>query len=144
MIRFLLLQNKQGNTRLSKWYVPPANEDEKVRTEAEVYRMIAERDRKFTNFIEYENYKLVYRKYAGLYFTMGVDIGENELSILEAIHLFVTLLDDYFSNVCELDIVFNFNKVYSLLDEYILAGEIHESSMREIVGRVRDLEKMTE
>lgn len=43
---------------------------------------------------------------------------------------------------CQLDIVFHFNKVYSLLDEYILAGEIQETSKRVILERVRELEKL--
>ncbi len=71
-----------------------------------------------------------------------MDLADNELSYLETIHLFVELLDSYFSNVCELDIVFNFNKVYSILDEYMLAGEIEETSKREILDRVRFIEKM--
>ena len=91
---------------------------------------------------KYNNYKLIYRRYAGLFFTIAVDINDNELSYLETIHLFVELLDSYFSNVCELDIVFNFNKVYSILDEYILAGEIEETSKKEILDRVKFLEKM--
>lgn len=148
MIRFFLLQNRQGKTRLSKWYVPPPSassaspEAEKVRIEGEVHRLVTSRDKKYTNFIEYNNYKLIYRRYAGLFFTIAVDINDNELSYLETIHLFVELLDSYFSNVCELDIVFNFNKVYSILDEYILAGEIEETSKKEILDRVKFLEKM--
>jgi AP-2 complex subunit sigma-1 len=41
-IRFFLLQNRQGKTRLSKWYyvVPEA---EKKRIEAEVHRMVVSR-----------------------------------------------------------------------------------------------------
>jgi len=118
----VLLQNRQGKTRLSKWYVPPPStapsgsvspEVEKVRIEAEVHRLVTARDKKYTNFIEYNNYKLIYRRYAGLFFTIAVDTTDNELSYLETIHLFVELLDSYFSNVCELDIVFSFNKVYS-------------------------------
>lgn len=148
---FFLLQNRQGKTRLSKWYVPPPStqngstvspEAEKVRIEAEVHRLVTARDKKYTNFIEYNNYKLIYRRYAGLFFTIAVDLQENELSYLETIHLFVELLDSYFSNVCELDIVFNFNKVYSILDEFMLAGEIEETSKREILDRVKLLEKM--
>lgn len=150
MIRFFLLQNRQGKTRLSKWYVPPPTnqhgvssaEVEKSRIEAEVHRLVTARDKKYTNFIEYNNYKLIYRRYAGLFFTIAVDINDNELCYLETIHLFVELLDSYFSNVCELDIVFNFNKVYSILNEFMLAGEIEETSKREILDRVKHLEKM--
>lgn len=169
-IRFFLLQNRQGKTRLSKWYVPPPTstnsggaplsptngnqityssmassnqtEAEKARIESEVHRLVTSRDKKYTNFIEYNNYKLIYRRYAGLFFTIAVDVQDNELSYLESIHLFVELLDSYFANVCELDIVFNFNKVYMILDEYMLAGEIEETSKREILDRVKFLEKL--
>lgn len=68
-------------------------------------------DRLFPRHTQYQNYKLIYRRYAGLYFSMGVDVTDNELAYLESIHLFVELLDEFFRNVCELDIVFNFNKV---------------------------------
>merc|ERR1712196_243305 len=141
-IRFLLLQNRQGKTRLSKWYMPAADDQERMRLESEIHRMVVSRDKKYTNFIEFLNHKLIYRRYAGLFFTIGVDTNDNELAYLETIHLFVELLDSYFSNVCELDIVFNFNKVYSILDEYMLAGEIEETSKREILDRVRELEKL--
>lgn len=82
--------------------------------------------------------------------------AENELSCLEAIHLFVEILDTYFSHVCELDLVWHFHKVrrtrdadslrrvadlraawsrarpqvYMILDEFILAGEIQETSKK--------------
>ena len=54
---------------------------------------------------------MIYRRYAGLYFSLCVDVTDNELAYLESIHLFVEILDHYFSNVCELDLVFNFHKV---------------------------------
>jgi AP-1 complex subunit sigma 1/2 len=31
--------------------------------------------------------------------------------VLEMIHFFVEILDKYFNNVCELDLIFNFHKV---------------------------------
>ena len=40
-----------------------------------------------------------------------MDANDNELSYLEAIHFFVEVLDSFFGNVCELDLVFNFYKV---------------------------------
>ena len=92
--------------------------------------------------VQFRDFKLIYRRYAGLFFSIGVDAGDNELVYLETIHLFVELLDSYFSNVCELDIVFNFNKVYAILDEYILAGEMQETSKKQILERIKELEKL--
>ncbi len=60
---------------------------------------------------QYGDYKVIYRRYAGLFFSLCVDVSDNELVALESIHLFVELLDQYFGNVCELDLVFNFHKV---------------------------------
>lgn len=42
-----------------------------------------------------------------------MDTNDNELAYLEAIHFFVEVLDAFFGNVCELDLVFNFYKVCS-------------------------------
>jgi len=36
----------------------------------------------------------------------------------------VEVLDKYFGSVCELDIIFNFEKAYFILDELILGGEM--------------------
>ncbi|KAF1775225.1 AP complex, mu/sigma subunit [Phytophthora cactorum] len=166
MIRFFLLQNRQGKTRLSKWYVPPPEDQEKARLETEIHRLVVARDAKHTNFIEFRNYKLIYRRYAGLFFILGVDLTANELLGLETIHLFVELLDQQFANVCELDIVFNFNKVCAVYPSasssypseltcvvcvllgLLHAGRVHsrrevqETSKREMLDRIRELEKL--
>jgi len=42
----------------------------------------------------------------------------------------------------QLDIVFHFNRVYAILDEYILAGEIQETDKQVISDRIRELEKV--
>ncbi|GAA5858853.1 hypothetical protein JCM5296_005427 [Sporobolomyces johnsonii] len=142
MIRFILVQNRQGKTRLSKFYVP-YEDDEKIRIRGEVHRLIAPRDQKYqSNFVEFRNHKLVYRRYAGLFFSFCVDANDNELIWLEAIHLFVEVLDAFFSNVCELDLVFNFYKVYAILDEVFLAGEIEETSKQVILERLEYLERL--
>jgi hypothetical protein len=51
MIRFLLLQNRAGKTRLAKYYVP-VNDSEKRKLEYDVHRLIVTRDPKHTNFAE--------------------------------------------------------------------------------------------
>lgn len=73
---------------------------------------------------------------------IAADVTDNELLLMETIHLFVELLDQNFSNVCELDIVFHFNTVYALLDEFILAGEVQDTSKKNILERVKDLDKL--
>jgi len=74
------------------------------------------------------------------FFCMCVDPTDNELACLEAVHLFVEVLDVYFGNVCELDLVFNFYKVYTILDEVFLAGEVMETSKPVILGRMEQMD----
>ena len=45
---------------------------ERVKLEADVHRVISLRGRGYTNFVEYENFKLIYRRYAGLFFCFGM------------------------------------------------------------------------
>ena len=59
----------------------------------------------------------VRRRYASLYFIAAVDAEDNELLALQTIHFYVEVLDKYFGNVCELDLVFNFHKAFYTLDE---------------------------
>lgn len=42
-------------------------------------------------------------------------------------------MDKYYGNVCELDIIFNFQKAYFILDELLLAGEMQESSKKHVL-----------
>lgn len=138
-IQFVLLLNKQGRSRLSKWYTN-VDDEEKQKIEREIYRTIILRDSKHSNFIEFRNYKVIYKKYASLYFVFCVDLWENELGSMEFIHLFVETLDKFFGSVCELDVVYNFYKVYAILDELIIGGEIIESSKAKVVQKQREME----
>jgi len=54
--------------------------------------------------------------------------------------LFVEILDRYFGSVCELDVVYNFHKVYAMLDDLIIGGEIVEASKDLIVKKQREYE----
>ena len=91
---------------------------------------------------QYKTFKIIYRRYAGLYFSLACDPSDNELALLEAVHLFVEVLDHYFGNVCELDLVFNFHRVYLILDEFIAGGEVAQSSKRVILERLAELDKI--
>jgi len=68
---------------------------------------------------------------------MAVDNTDNELLVLEIIHRFVVVLDRIFTNVCELDLIFEFQKVYTVLDEFLIAGELQETSNRAILDALQ-------
>nr|KAF6406088.1 adaptor related protein complex 2 subunit sigma 1 [Molossus molossus] len=91
---------------------------------------------------QFRNFKIIYRRYAGLYFCICVDVNDNNLAYLEAIHNFVEVLNEYFHNVCELDLVFNFYKVYTVVDEMFLAGEIRETSQTKVLKQLLMLQSL--
>ena len=98
-IRFVLMVNKQGQTRLAQYYETWKME-ERCALEAEVIRKCLSRTDVQCSFYEFRGYKVVYRRYASLFFIVGVEgDDENELAILEFIHALVETLDRYFENV---------------------------------------------
>lgn len=54
-----------------------------MKLQNEVHRLIISRDTKHTNFLEFRNYKIIYKRYAGLFFVICVDVKDNELASLE-------------------------------------------------------------
>lgn len=96
------------------------------------------------SFLEYKDEKIVYKRYASLYFVAAIEPDDNELIALEVIHRYVELLDRYFGNVCELDIIFNFEKAYFILDELVIAGEIQETSKKRVINAIQAQDALQE
>lgn len=71
-------------------------------------------------------------------------MDDNELDTLEVIHRYVELLDKYFGNVCELDLIFNFQKAYFILDELVMAGELQESSKKAVLRVINQQDQREE
>jgi AP-4 complex subunit sigma-1 len=141
MIKFVLMVNKQGQTRLSSYYewFPI---QERVALEAEIIRRCLCRSEFQCSFIEYRGYKVVYRRYASLFFVAAVDNeDDNELSLLEFIHSLVETMDKYFESVCELDIMFHIEKAHYIVDEMVANGAIVENNKVNILKPLALIDK---
>lgn len=94
---FIVLMSRQGKIRLSEFFAS-YSESEKRRILRDIAAEILPRAPKMCNIIEKGSYKYIYRRYASLYFVVGIPPGVNELIVLEQIHLFVEALDGYFNS----------------------------------------------
>ncbi|KAI0650782.1 clathrin adaptor complex small chain-domain-containing protein [Trametes meyenii] len=143
MINYMLLVSRQGKVRLAKWY-QTMSQKAKAKIVKDVTQLVLARRTRMCNFLEYKDTKVVYRRYASLFFVCGISQGDNELVTLEIIHRYVEVLDRYFGNVCELDLIFNFQKAYAILDELIIAGELQESSKKSVLRVVTQADSIEE
>ncbi|XP_015132389.1 AP-1 complex subunit sigma-3 isoform X1 [Gallus gallus] len=142
-IHFILLFSRQGKLRLQKWYTT-LPEKEKKKIVREIVQIVLSRNQKTSSFVDWKDLKLVYKRYASLYFCCAIEDQDNELLTLEVVHRYVELLDRYFGNVCELDIIFNFEKAYFILDEFIIGGEVQDTSKRSAVKAMEDSDMLQE
>ena len=102
-----------GKVRLAKWFttLPPKT---KAKIVKDVTQLVLARRTRMCNFLEYkgislchserlylmcEDTKVIYRRYASLFFVCGIGSQDNELVTLEIIHRYVEVLDRYFGNV---------------------------------------------
>ena len=153
--------------RLSKFYTPiPAQH--RLTQVQRIFELVRERSDALCNFVEMpmtdashtqadarddagalETYdspsdevlRVIYRHYATLYFVFCVDEAESELGILDLIQVFVEALDRCFENVCELDLIFNFERVHALLSCMIVGGYVQETSIDSISSLFAQLKK---
>ncbi|KAL7550098.1 hypothetical protein ACHAWF_013328 [Thalassiosira exigua] len=151
MISFILMVNKQGQTRLSSYY-EWMDMQERVALESEIIRKCLSRSELQCSFLEYRGYKVVYRRYASLFFIAGtkpdvdarksskaaggdksVENYENELGLLEFIHTLVETMDRWAGSICELDIMYQLEQVHFLLDEMVMNGYIVETNKSNVL-----------
>ncbi|XP_043712154.1 AP-3 complex subunit sigma [Telopea speciosissima] len=146
MIRAVIVMNTQGKPRLAKFYdfQPAEKQQELIRS---VFGVLSSRAENVSDFVEADSIfgpdtRLVYKHFATLYFVFVFDSSENELAMLDLIQVFVETLDKCFKNVCELDVVFNFNKMHTILDEIIFGGQVLETSSTEVIKAVEEITKL--
>jgi len=146
MIRAVIVINTQGKPRMTKFYDPQPVEKQQELIR-DIFGVLCSRAENVSNFIQADaifgpGTKLVYKHFATLYFVFVFDSCENELAILDLIQVFVETLDKCFKNVCELDIVFNFNKLHTVLDEIIMGGQVVETNSAEVMKTVQEILKL--
>uniref|UniRef100_A0A8C9NBI7 AP complex mu/sigma subunit domain-containing protein n=1 Tax=Serinus canaria TaxID=9135 RepID=A0A8C9NBI7_SERCA len=106
-------RNKSGSTLRHEGWVPGHGGAEQGLhwghfRSAAVQTVLAHKP-KMCSFLEWRDLKIVYKRYASLYFCC------------------------YFGSVCELYIIFNFKKAYLTLDEFLLGGEVQETSKKNVL-----------
>ncbi|KAK3413935.1 hypothetical protein EUGRSUZ_I02443 [Eucalyptus grandis] len=136
MIKAVMVMNTQGKPRLAKFYdyEPVEKQQELIRS---VFAALSSRAENVSNFVEADaifglDSRLVYKHYATLYFVFVFDSSENELAMLDLIQVFV----------CELDIVFNYGKMQTILDEIVFGGQVLETSSAEVMKVVEEISKL--
>ena len=80
---------------------------------------------------------VTYRHYATLYFILISTATESPLALLDLIQVFVEALDRLFENVCELDLIFNFETLHTVLGEMIVGGVVIETGLEKVVEGVK-------
>lgn len=138
-----------------KFYTPVDLPKQKLLLE-QVYDLISQRNSDFqSSFLVTppsllssdggdDSIQIIYKNYATLYFTFIVDDQESELAILDLIQTFVEALDRCFTEVNELDLVFNWQTLESVLEEIIQGGMVIETNVSKIVSSVDELNRITD
>ena len=85
---------------------------------------------------------VTYRHYATLYFIIISTSTESPLALIDLIQVYVEALDRLFENVCELDLIFNFETLHATLSEMIVGGVVVETGLDKVVEGVRSQGKI--
>ncbi|KAK1439142.1 hypothetical protein QVD17_04957 [Tagetes erecta] len=146
MIRAVIVINNQGKPRLCKFYTytPVEQQQQLIRS---IYSVLCLQPENVTNFIPGgsilgPDLQLVYKLFATLYFVFVFDSSENELAMFDLIQVYVGTLEKCFSNVCEVDIVLNYSKMHTILDEMILGGQVVETNSETLMQAVEEISKL--
>ncbi|KAK9471941.1 AP complex, mu/sigma subunit [Dipodascopsis tothii] len=148
MINAVLIFNNVGLPRLTKFYTPIDLQMQQVLL-TQLFQLVSTRTSTQCNFLtpppllssELDDIRVIYRHYATLYFVFVVDEQESELGILDLIQVFVESLDRCFDNVCELDLVFGWELLHTVLDEIVQGGMVVETVIGDVVAAVEEIRK---
>ncbi|KAK3679619.1 Sigma-adaptin 3A [Vermiconidia calcicola] len=154
MINAVLVFNNNGQPRLTKFYTQ-LDTSVQQRLISEIFTLVSARPASSCNFLPLpplltpnQSHSsssasndapslVTYRHYATLYFILISTSTESPLALLDLIQVFVEALDRLFENVCELDLIFNFETQHAVLGEMIVGGVVVETGLERVVEGVR-------
>jgi AP-3 complex subunit sigma len=154
MINAVLVFNHTGQPRLTKFYTQ-LDTSVQQRLISEIFTLVSVRPNSACNFLPLPPLLarstgggsssesndapslVTYRHYATLYFIVISTSTESPLALLDLIQVFVESLDRLFENVCELDLIFNFETLHAALAEMIVGGVVVETNLEKVVKAVR-------
>ncbi|XP_053990248.1 AP-3 complex subunit sigma-2-like [Hylaeus volcanicus] len=149
MILAVLVMNKNGKARIARFYNDVEFEKQQYLIQR-IHSLVVKQNKELnSNIVDSSllfgnNSRITFRCFTTLYFIVVHDNNESPLSILDLIQVLVETLNCYFENVCELDIIFNFDKVNYILDEFIVAGIVTTLNMKELCDKIKLNQKISQ
>ena len=150
MIRCVLIINDHGRARLVRFYDSTSFDKQQAIIKS-IHSLISGRDDSSSCCFVFDNLpndlfrpnqdRIIYRHFASLFFVVVADSCESELGILDLLQVFVHVLDQCFENICELDIVYHYDRVNYVLDEMIMAGMVLETNSEVILHSIADINR---
>ncbi|KFZ09287.1 hypothetical protein V501_05634 [Pseudogymnoascus sp. VKM F-4519 (FW-2642)] len=153
MINAVLVFNNAGQPRLTKFYTQLETSVQQ-RLISEIFTLVSNRAPGSCNFLPLPPLLssqstpshaasttpsndvpslVTYRHYATLYFIIISTSTESPLALIDLIQVYVEALDRLFENVCELDLIFNFETLHATLSEMIVGGVVVETGLDKVV-----------
>ncbi|TVY54517.1 AP-3 complex subunit sigma [Lachnellula cervina] len=151
MINAVLVFNNSGQPRLTKFYTQLETSVQQ-RLISEIFILVNARAPGSCNFLPLPPLLtpttapsssndvpslVTYRHYATLFFIIISTSTESPLALIDLIQVYVEALDRLFENVCELDLIFNFETLHAVLAEMVVGGVVIETGLEKVVEGVR-------
>ncbi|CCX12072.1 Similar to AP-1 complex subunit sigma-1; acc. no. Q9P7N2 [Pyronema omphalodes CBS 100304] len=131
---------EQGKVRLAKWFNAYTH-TQKEKLIRDVTSLVLSSKKGSCSFIDYKDSTITHRRYASLHIIVSSSPSDNPLLTLEILHRYIESLDQYFGDVCELDIIFGIEAAYAILDELLMAGELQETEKERVVKTVKRMDR---
>ena len=82
--------------------------------------------------------RVIQREYASLRIIAVVDsVSESPLAMLDLIQFIVDVIDRQFDDVTEMDLIFNPEKLASIVDEIVVDGIVISTDLEEVCGELQ-------